>query len=77
MAAEFVDTNILVYAYDRTAENKFDRARELIEKLLDRQAQGRDAQAATTAEIGIAHTRSHERAGRGGIACGTRHLLVG
>jgi predicted nucleic acid-binding protein len=35
MAAEFVDTNILVYAYDRTAENKFDRARELIEKLWD------------------------------------------
>jgi predicted nucleic acid-binding protein len=35
MPAEFVDTNILVYAYDRTAEHKFDRARELMEKLWD------------------------------------------
>ena len=35
MPAEFVDTNILVYAYDRTAESKFDRARELMEKLWD------------------------------------------
>ncbi len=35
MPAEFVDTNILVYAYDRTAESKFDRARELMERLWD------------------------------------------
>jgi predicted nucleic acid-binding protein len=35
MPGEFVDTNILVYAYDRTAETKFDRARELMEKLWD------------------------------------------
>jgi predicted nucleic acid-binding protein len=35
MPAEFVDTNILVYAYNRTAENKFNRARELMEKLWD------------------------------------------
>jgi len=35
MPAEFVDTNILVYAYDRTAKGKFDRARELMEKLWD------------------------------------------
>lgn len=35
MPAEFVDTNILVYAYDRTAGNKFGRARELIERLWD------------------------------------------
>ncbi|MFQ5852849.1 MAG: PIN domain-containing protein [Candidatus Binatia bacterium] len=33
MPAEFVDSNILVYAYDRTAERKFDRARELVEQL--------------------------------------------
>jgi len=33
MAAEFVDTNILVYAYDRTAGSKFDRSRDLMEKL--------------------------------------------
>jgi predicted nucleic acid-binding protein len=35
MPAEFVDTNILVYAYDRTAANKFVGARELMEKLWD------------------------------------------
>jgi predicted nucleic acid-binding protein len=34
MPAEF-DTNILVYAYDRTAGSKFDRSRELMEKLWD------------------------------------------
>jgi predicted nucleic acid-binding protein len=33
MPVEFVDTNVLVYAYDRTAESKFDRSRELMEKL--------------------------------------------
>jgi predicted nucleic acid-binding protein len=33
MPAEFVDTNILVYAYDQTAQNKFDRSRQLMEKL--------------------------------------------
>lgn len=33
MPAEFVDTNILVYAYDRTAGSKFERARELMERL--------------------------------------------
>lgn len=33
MPAEFVDSNILVYAYDRTASGKFDRARGLIEQL--------------------------------------------
>jgi len=33
MPAEFVDSNILVYAYDRTAGDKFDRARRLIERL--------------------------------------------
>ena len=33
MPAEFVDTNILVYAYDQTAKNKFDRSRQLMEKL--------------------------------------------
>jgi len=35
MPAEFVDTNILVYAYDRTAGSKFERARELMERLWD------------------------------------------
>jgi predicted nucleic acid-binding protein len=35
MPAEFVDTNILVYAYDRTAGSKFHRSRELMEKLWD------------------------------------------
>jgi predicted nucleic acid-binding protein len=35
MPAEFVDTNILVYSYDQTAERKFDRSRELMEKLWD------------------------------------------
>jgi predicted nucleic acid-binding protein len=35
MPAEFVDTNILVYAYDHTAEAKFNRSRELMEKLWD------------------------------------------
>jgi predicted nucleic acid-binding protein len=35
MPAEFVDTNILVYAYDRTAGSKFERSRELMEKLWD------------------------------------------
>lgn len=35
MPAEFVDTNIFVYAYDRTAGNKFERARELMERLWD------------------------------------------
>jgi predicted nucleic acid-binding protein len=34
MPAEF-DTNILVYAYDRTAGSKFDRSRELMENLWD------------------------------------------
>ena len=33
MPAEFVDTNILVYAYDQTAGSKFDRARGLMERL--------------------------------------------
>ena len=36
MPAEFVDTNIVVYAYDRTAGSKFDRSRELMEKLWDK-----------------------------------------
>ena len=36
MPAEFIDTNILVYAYDRTAGIKFDRARALMESLWDR-----------------------------------------
>jgi predicted nucleic acid-binding protein len=36
MPAEFVDTNILVYAYDQTAGGKFDRSRELMEKLWTR-----------------------------------------
>ena len=36
MPADFVDTNILVYAYDRTAGSKFERARGLMEKLWDR-----------------------------------------
>jgi predicted nucleic acid-binding protein len=35
MPAEFVDTHILVYAYDRTAGSKFERSRELLEKLWD------------------------------------------
>jgi predicted nucleic acid-binding protein len=35
MPGEFVDTNILVYAYDRTAKEKFDRSRGLMEKLWD------------------------------------------
>lgn len=35
MPAEFVDTNVLVYAYDRTAGSKFERARELMERLWD------------------------------------------
>ena len=29
----FVDTNVLVYAYDRAAESKHDRARDLVEEL--------------------------------------------
>ena len=29
----FVDTNVLVYAYDRTAESKHDRARDLVQEL--------------------------------------------
>jgi predicted nucleic acid-binding protein len=33
MPAEFLDTNILVYAHDRSAEHKFTRARALIEQL--------------------------------------------
>jgi predicted nucleic acid-binding protein len=33
MPAEFVDTNILVYAYDRTAGDKHTAAREVIERL--------------------------------------------
>ena len=33
MPAEFVDSNILVYGYDRTAGRKFDRARALLERL--------------------------------------------
>jgi predicted nucleic acid-binding protein len=32
---QFVDTNVLVYAYDMTAESKHDRARALLEKLWD------------------------------------------
>jgi predicted nucleic acid-binding protein len=36
MPAEFIDTNILVYAYDRTAEHKYPRARELVEQLWER-----------------------------------------
>jgi predicted nucleic acid-binding protein len=35
MPAEFVDTNILVYAYDRTAGHKHSLARELMERLWD------------------------------------------
>jgi predicted nucleic acid-binding protein len=35
MSAEFVDTNILVYAYDQTAGRKFERSRELMERLWD------------------------------------------
>jgi predicted nucleic acid-binding protein len=35
MPGEFVDTNILVYAYDQTAGRKFERARELMERLWD------------------------------------------
>jgi predicted nucleic acid-binding protein len=35
MPAEFVDTNILVYAYDQTAGRKFERSRELMERLWD------------------------------------------
>ena len=35
MPAEFVDTNILVYAYDRTAGRKNELARELMERLWD------------------------------------------
>jgi len=35
MPAEFVDTNILVYAYDQTAGRKKDLARELMERLWD------------------------------------------
>jgi len=33
MPVEFVDTNILVYAYDQTAGQKYQRARELMERL--------------------------------------------
>lgn len=29
----FVDTNVLVYAYDRAAESKHDRARDLVQEL--------------------------------------------
>jgi len=35
MSVEFVDTNILVYAYDQTAGQKYQRARELMERLWD------------------------------------------
>lgn len=35
MPAEFVDTNILVYAYDRTAGDKQSQARVLVERLWD------------------------------------------
>jgi predicted nucleic acid-binding protein len=35
MNGEFVDTNILVYAHDRSAGRKFDIARALIQHLLD------------------------------------------
>jgi predicted nucleic acid-binding protein len=35
MPAEFVDTNILVYAYDQTAGAKRQRARDLMERLWD------------------------------------------
>jgi predicted nucleic acid-binding protein len=33
MPAEFVDTNILVYAYDETAGRKYERAKNLMERL--------------------------------------------
>jgi predicted nucleic acid-binding protein len=36
MPAEFVDTNILVYAYDLTAGAKYERARDLVGDLWDR-----------------------------------------
>lgn len=32
---QFVDTNVLVYAYDETAENRHTRARELVDALWD------------------------------------------
>jgi predicted nucleic acid-binding protein len=32
---QFVDTNILLYAYDATADDKHERARELVERLWD------------------------------------------
>ena len=35
MPAEFVDTNILVYSYDRTAGDKHTAAREVIDRLWD------------------------------------------
>lgn len=35
MPVEFVDTNIVVYAYDQTAGPKHDSARELMENLWD------------------------------------------
>jgi predicted nucleic acid-binding protein len=35
MPAEFVDTNILVYAYDQTADAKHRLARDLMERLWD------------------------------------------
>ena len=35
MPVEFVDTNILVYAYDQTAGQKYRLARELMERLWD------------------------------------------
>ncbi len=33
MPAEFIDTNVLVYAYDLTAGKKHERVREIMEKL--------------------------------------------
>ncbi len=33
MGAEFVDTNVLVYAYDPTTKEKHERARELMSRL--------------------------------------------
>lgn len=33
MSVEFCDTNILVYAYDRSAGQKYERARELVDGL--------------------------------------------
>jgi predicted nucleic acid-binding protein len=37
MSGEFVDTNVLVYAFDTTAAAKHDQAKALVERLLDEQ----------------------------------------